>query len=150
MMFPAEICLDANLFVSSLVPEERSYEEALKVLTLAETEGGSLFEPEIVLFEVGTAIHRKRLEGSLTDPLRDDLMELFFRLPLVFQWNPSLMIRASTMARESSSRGISDYCYVALAQKRDIPLLTLDTDLIKKGRKFYKKIYAPSEFLSSL
>jgi predicted nucleic acid-binding protein len=149
-MIPSELCLDANLFVSSMMPKEESHEEALAVLKIVEEKGISLFEPEVVLFEVGSAIHRKRLAGDLTDLQRDDLIDLFFRLPLLFQWQPSLMIRALAMSQEQSSKGISDFCYVAVAQKRDIRLVTLDADLVKKGRKFYRKIQSADEFLRSL
>ena len=148
-MLPSELCLDANVFVSSMIQKEENHAEALKLLQLIEENNLALFEPKVVLFEVGSAIHRKRLLEDLTDGERDDLIDLFFRLPLLFQWQSSLMIRAASLAKEFSSRGISDSCYIALAERRGIPLISFDADLIKRGRRFYRKIYSVSEFLLS-
>lgn len=144
-----EVCLDANVFVSSMVPNECDHEASFSLLKRVERVGIALFEPELVLFEVGSALHRKTMMGDLNEEHRDLLIEQFFRLPLLLQWQPSQTIRASALAKELTFKGISDACYLAVAQKRDIPLVTLDTDLIKKGRKTYRKVYSVGEFLSS-
>ena len=60
------------------------------------------------------------------------------------------MITAATeYAASLSNPKMYDFTYVAVAKERDIPLVTLDQDLITKGRTIYSKIYTPAEFLAS-
>jgi predicted nucleic acid-binding protein len=138
---PAEsLCLDANVFVAALVPSEPSHQVAFELLATIQEEGIPLYEPEVVLFEVGTALHRKTISGELRDSEADGLMNLFFRYPLIFQWESFLVRRASKIAKSLNEKGMADSYYLALAEKRKIPLVTLDRNLIQKGRKLYDKI----------
>ena len=149
-MFPSEICLDANVFVSSLVRKEEHYSDALQTVETVQRRGMAIFEPEIVLFEFGTAIHRKRTTGEIDDEDTDDLIGHFFRLPILFLWEASLMQRASSLAQNLSFKGISDCLYLAVAEKKNIPFVTFDGELLKKGRKIFSKIYSVTEFLASV
>ena len=150
MILSREVCFDANVFVSSLIKKEPHYEDSLQAMTVVQKEEMVLFEPEVVLFEFGTAMHRKKKVGDIDDSDRDHLIELFFKLPLLFLWEPSLMQRASFLAQQLSFRGLSDCLYIAVAERKNIPLVTLDEDLMRRGRKFYKKIYSVAEFLNSI
>lgn len=143
------LCLDANIFVSALDPKENSHREAVELLTYIQKEGIPLYEPEVILFEVGTALHRKTVLKELRDSEADSLMNIFFRYPLIFQWESFLVRRASRIAKILHERGMADSYYLALAEKKKIPLVTLDQELIKKGRNVLPTIYSPAEFLES-
>lgn len=144
------LCLDANVFVSALDPKENSHSEAVKLLRGIQEEGIPLYEPEVILFEVGTALHRKTVLGELSDSEADSLMNLFFRYPLIFQWESFLVRRASRIAKILNEKGMADSYYLALAEKKKIPFVTLDQELIKKGRNILPDIYSPTEFIDSL
>lgn len=147
-MTPREVCLDANIFVASLVPSEPDHSAAFALLQMLQDGEYPVFEPSVVLSEFVSVIHRKIFLGEILPERRDPLIDLFFELPLMIQWQASLMKRGAKMAADLSLRRLNDYLYLATAMNRDIPLVTLDEDLRKKGRKFFDKIYSPEEFLA--
>jgi predicted nucleic acid-binding protein len=149
-MLPPEICLDANIFVAAMLPSEPHHEQAQSLLALLEDQDIPLFEPALVLFEVSSAIHRRRLLGELTDKEADKTADLFFQLPLLLQWQSFLIKQAVQIAVKLSCKRMYDFAYLSLAINRDIPLITLDEDLEKRGGKIYKKIHNPEDFLTSI
>lgn len=146
-MIPAELCVDANILIAAMIPDERHHAQAVEVMRIVEENEVSLFEPEVILFEVGTAAYRKKREGEISESQEERMIELLFRFPLLFQWRDSLMKRVNRLASEMGSRGIGDGCYLAVAERRGIPLVTLDEELIRKGRRIYPKILSPADFL---
>jgi predicted nucleic acid-binding protein len=145
-----KVVVDANVFVASLIKKEKHYEDSLKAMRVIAEKHISLLEPEVVLFEVGTSFHRKRGNEEIDDQDADNLMNLFFRLPLMFVWEPEVMQRASKIARQLSFKGLSDSYYLAIAEQKEVPLITLDEELIRKGKTLWKAIYRPAEFLESV
>jgi predicted nucleic acid-binding protein len=149
MRTPA-LCLDANVFVSALMPHEREHEDALCLLETVQEQGWALFEPAILPSEVVSNIHRKFMEGDISEHQREKAAELFFQLPLLLQWKPALMIQAIRIASELSLRRIYDCTYVAVAMKKRIPLVTLDRELLEKGKAVYPSLHTVEGFLKSV
>ncbi len=149
-MIPSEICLDANVFITAMIPEEDGHEASFKIIQMIQERDIPLFEPAIVLFEVISILHRKVSMGELEKEEGEELADLFFQLPLLLQWQPALMKKAVHFARELGLKKIYDCTYLAVAQAREIPLITLDQEFIKKSRKIFRKIQSAREFMESV
>ena len=147
MMTDRGICVDANVFVAALCPEEKGYAVASKLIRSAVDQDFFFWEPEILLFEVGTALYRKKGNKDLSASEVDGLLNLLFDLPLIFKWEADLMRRSYEIAEKFSERGIADPSYLAVAEKQKIPLITLDEILLKRGKEIFPKIFSPEQFL---
>src|SRR5262249_54361282 len=94
----SQICLDANIFIAAMVPEDEDHDAALEVLKKVLEREFALYEPAVVLFEVVSAFHHKVQLGELTKEEEERLTDLFFQLPLLLQWQPVLMKKAIRIA----------------------------------------------------
>ncbi len=148
-MGPQELCLDANIFLAAWSPEEPFQEVSLKLLRQIERHRIPLFEPAVVLFEITSVIHRKIYLKELNRELGQKMLDLFLELPLLLLWQPKILRLAERMANELSVKRINDCSYLAVASDRDIPLVTLDTQLLKNGQKFLRKVMTPELALKS-
>lgn len=146
-MMTKELCLDANIFVSAVIAVEETHEKALELFETIDRQTIPLYEPAVVVFEFSQSLHRKREEGIVSPRLQDEILDFFFELPLLLQWQSSLIKRALASARNLSFRRTYDCAYLAVAMARDIPLVTEDQELLKKGRKIYRKLYSLDDFL---
>lgn len=148
-MKPPAVCLDANVFLASLMPLEEGHEQALRLMEIVQEQGWAMYEPAILPSEVLSNIHRKYMEGDLSDTQKEEMEDLFFQLPLLLQWKPSLMKKASRMASKLAFKRIYDCTYLAVAVGNKIPLVTFDGELLKKGRSIYSSVLTVGEFLRS-
>lgn len=146
-MIPSEICLDANIFIAAMIKKEEHHEEAFKTLRIATENSSVFFEPFVVLSEVAGFFHRKRMAGELKPEEAEELTDSFFGIPLLLMWKGSMMQRAQKIAEVMASKRLHDSIYLAVAEKRKIPLITLDRELLKKGKKIYGEISTPQKFL---
>lgn len=146
-MIPKELCLDANVFISAMVVVEAAHEKALELFEVIDRHSVPLYEPAVVVFEFSQSLHRKREEGIVSQRLQDEILDFFFELPLLLQWQSSLIKRALASARNLSFRRTYDCAYLAVAMARDIPLVTEDQELLKKGRKIHRQLYSLDDFL---
>lgn len=144
-----ELCLDANIFLAAWSPEEPFQEVSLKLLRQIERHRIPLFEPAVVLFEITSVIHRKIHLKELSRELGQQMLDLFLELPLLLLWQPKILRLAERMATELSVKRINDCAYLAVASDRDIPLVTLDAQLLKNGQKFLRKVMTPELALKS-
>lgn len=142
-----EICLDANILLSAFVDSEGSHAAALEVLDWVEKNSVPLYEPALVVFEFSSVLHRKRLEGLIGQREMEQILDFFFQLPLLLQWQSSLIKKTLQSARHLSLRRAYDCSYLAVAIGRDIPLVTEDQELLKKGRRLHRHIYSLDDFL---
>lgn len=149
-MLPQEICLDANVFVTAMIPEEEGHEAALEVVKTTERQGIPLFEPALVLFEFASALHRKMVSGELYLEEKIKLLDHFLRLPLLLQWQPAVMKETARLAADLGFKTVYDCAYLAVASLRVIPLITMDAEIVKKGRKIFGQIYSPKNFLQQI
>lgn len=146
-MIPQEICLDANVFISAFIPLEANHENSSKLIELVKTKQIILFEPAIVISEVVSAIHRKIMQDELVSDKGEPLIDLFFQLPLLLQWQAGLMKKSARLASDLSLKRIYDCTYLAVAMAREIPFVTLDDEFIKKGRSLYRQIHTVKSFV---
>lgn len=144
-MFGEELCLDANIFIAALSRTEEHHKTCLEILKKVQEEQILLYEPALALYEVVSALHKKTMKGEMTSGETERLFDYLFKLPLLFQWKSDLMKKTREVATKLDSIKIDDSSYLALALLRDIPLVTLDEELRKKGRKIFRKILLPTE-----
>ncbi len=141
-----DLCLDANVFVSAVIPTEATHDVSLRLLKNIVRRNVDLYEPEVVLFEVSHALHRKLTMNEISEKNFEDIMDYFYRLPILLQWREKIMRRASTLARKLSFSGIADCAYLAIAEFQNTTLLTWDDELIRKGKTLYKNIKRVDQF----
>ncbi|MBI2082982.1 MAG: type II toxin-antitoxin system VapC family toxin [Deltaproteobacteria bacterium] len=144
-MFGEELCLDANIFIAALSSSEEHHKICHDVLKKVQEEQVLLYEPGLVLYEVVSALHKKTMKGEMTSEEVEVLIDHLFKLPLLFQWKSNLIKETQQVATKLDSTKVYDSSYLALARVRDIPLITLDEGLRKKGRKIFRKILLPTE-----
>lgn len=141
-----EICLDANIILSCLCPDEDN-PDGKEVIQYVISNGVSAWSPAVLNFEVAAALNKK--EGLKL--IREDhamlILHHFFSLPIFLVWNDELLRNAIKLQKRAGMT-FNDTCYLALAMGRNIPLVTEDQDLLKKGRKIYKEIYSAQAFLA--
>lgn len=149
-MMPQEICLDANVFVAAMLPSEGGHPAALDVLKKVHEFQIPLYEPAVLLFEVASVIHRKKMAGEMRGDEAEEVLDLFYQLPLLLQWQPGILKKGSQLAAQFGLKRIFDCTYLSVAQLRDIPLVTFDEELIKKGKKVFRHLQSVPEFLESI
>lgn len=116
--------VDASVVVELVASESESRREAaLAALPPAER---PWWAPELVHFEVFSAIRRLTQRGDLEPALAETALERVYDVPM--ETSPTAaLISAAWLLRDRCSAG--DAFYAALAQRRDEPLLTTDAGL---------------------
>lgn len=147
-MSSQELCLDANVFVTAATPSESGHEKAFRILSIIQKYQIVLYEPALLVFELGAAIHRKQMAKELTPSEGEQIIDHFFMLPILLQWQSALLQKATRLATTLSLKRSYDCNYLAVALSREIPLITFDTELIRKGRRIHKKIFDPALYLA--
>ncbi|MDO8644187.1 MAG: type II toxin-antitoxin system VapC family toxin [bacterium] len=146
-MMDAELCLDANIFVSAMVPTEQHYSESSELIELIRRKDLVLREPPNLQAEFISVIHRKTQNQEIPENRKNNLFDLFFDLPILIQWRSKVLKDSSDIAKDLNYKLIYDCLYLAVAARYDIPLITHDQELRKRGRSFFRKIYTVSEYL---
>lgn len=140
-----DICIDANVFLACYTSEAHQ-EDCLNFLQRAQARMLNYYEPALVLYEVASTLHRKVVKQELDLEDSKEALEAFFQLPLLFQWQQTLLTRAANLASRLAMDTSYDCTYLAVAEYRNIPLVTLDQELLKKGRRVYSQVFTVSEF----
>lgn len=115
--------IDASVHVADARPQELHHADARALLARVAADDIQVYLPEIVLAEIAAAISRGTGRVDLAQALAGALR----RVPQ-FQFVPvdsTLGDLAAEIAARYQIRGC-DAVYVALAQQRDVPLITLD------------------------
>lgn len=141
-----EVCLDANILVACLTPEPQQA-ACLRLMDYLYTEQIVLMAPALIVFEVSSSLQRKFLGREVTKKTYQQALNLFFELPLFLQWQDHLLKKAAEFARRLHFKNIYDTSYLALACNRGIPLITLDKELLRKGRSVCPDIETVQSFL---
>lgn len=121
--------LDASVFIAAISPVERHYHRAKQLYdTLPDTE--QFLVPGIFRVEVVAGLARR---GEPVDVL--DTVDAIIRGPRFYACplDDELIERAVRVARVAHLRAY-DAVYVALALALDAPILTLDGEVIARGR----------------
>lgn len=131
--------VDANVWVSMFLEDEPRSQESYHFIR-----GVSfVFVPELVLPEVAGAIGRQRLP---TRGLEAMSTLLSFADVAFFPVDRALAHASALLAATLGLRG-ADAVYVALAEARQVPLVTWDSDLLKRAAPAVT-VLTPAQVLS--
>jgi predicted nucleic acid-binding protein len=119
------VVTDASLWVARLVPQDAFHSLVRTWMDARRAAGEQLLAPSLLLAEVAGAISRRTGDPALARQAISLLAELP-GLRLVAM-DEALMDEASSLAAELGLRG-ADATYVAVANRLNLPLATLDAD----------------------
>jgi predicted nucleic acid-binding protein len=127
---PLTCVLDASVGIKLFVSEDHSEDvQGLLDLSLADPDS-SLLVPDLFFVECANVLRKKvRLKELPEDLARDSLSDLA-KMRLVSTVTRELVNRAWQISCRYSITAY-DACYVALAEARDLPLLTADNRLVQ-------------------
>jgi predicted nucleic acid-binding protein len=114
--------LDASVLAEYLAGGEHAAEARRRILEHA----GRLWAPHLIDAEVGHVLRRGMLAGELSQGVARGALDALVDIPLRRAPHSSLLHRAWSL-RENVS--FYDGLYIALAERLDLPLLTLDARL---------------------
>ncbi len=129
-----DVVLDCSVALAWGLPDEGS---AQADRLLGRTARGALFwVPALWWHEVANALLTARRRQRLSEPDRVRLVELYGSLPIQTDApvGPELVRRLHALAEEQTLSAY-DAAYLELAQRRDIPLATLDAGLRAAARR---------------
>lgn len=145
---PQDVCLDANVFVSALLPEPL-HDRALSLVDRLQAAGLVFFEPGLVIFEVISVLYRKRVLGEIKAERLEQATGLFAQFPLLIEWQPGVLVATSKWAERLKMRNAYDASYLAVAETRGVPFVTFDQELIHKAKPYYRHVWSVESFLHS-
>ncbi len=124
--------LDSSLTVAWFVPDERKTK--IQVLLDRAGEDGAVV-PDFWRLEVGNALLLATRRSRLTAAQRTEALEQLSFLPITVDFETSLHAWGATLQMaERFHLTLYDACYLELAQRRALPLATLDHALASAGR----------------
>ena len=118
------VVVDANVFISLLVPTDVHHQRCADWLRARLADGESLVAPSILLAEVGGAISRRTSDANGRNALATLRRVRTLRLVPI---DAKLAVLAADLAVDHGLRG-ADALYAAVATSLEIPLVTLDQD----------------------
>lgn len=124
------ICLDSSVIVSALRKQEVDHEISKDILRKVKDGEYIAIEPYIVLVEITAAIRRRTGSPELADRVKNDLLNIdninFMGLGY------ERASHAADIAMKVGVRGM-DAIVIQIAKEFDIPLITLDKEMIEKA-----------------
>jgi predicted nucleic acid-binding protein len=114
--------VDASVLVEYLADGEHARQARRQILLSA----GALWAPHVIDAEVGHVLRRGTLAGELSAREAKAALDALADVPLLRAHHRSLLSRAWSLRANVS---FYDGLYVALAERLDLPLLTLDARL---------------------
>lgn len=139
-----EVCLDNNIIVTYLSPDETCVAVNELVMSILKTKK-MIRVPALINYEFANAIGRKTRNQLLTEIQKNTALDEFFELPILLMWNQATMKRTL----EFTHRGFAplyDAAYLAVAMERGIPLITQDKEFLKKAKKEYPAVFTPEQW----
>ena len=125
------ICLDSSVIVTALRKQEKSHLAAKDVLRKVKDGRHIAIEPYTVLIEVTAALKRRTGSKELALRVRNDLLAIntisFMGL------DAESAADAAEIAAEIGVRGM-DAIVIQVAKEFDIPLVTLDQEMLEKAK----------------
>lgn len=127
------ICLDSSVIVAALRKQEVHYEDAKNLLEQVKDGNHIAIEPYIVLIEVVAAIKRRTGSTKLAKRVKNDFLAID---TINFTDLESTRANdASEIALNLGVRGM-DAIVIQTAKEFNIPLITLDKEMIEKAKSF--------------
>ena len=140
------LCVDANILISCLSSDEQNAENDILLKALIDKQVMG-WAPAHLVSEVTHVLARKKGAGLIDSFSCEEAVRILFLLPLILVWNEELMLK-SLIVQEQGIKAIYDASYVALALQKQIPLITADQEILKKGKKVYPAIFTLREWLA--
>lgn len=139
-----QLCLDANIFLSFLSPDEtnKTIDQLFRKITMEES---VIWGPALVNFEVAGVINRKVKMKLIKSEHQTEAIQLFCRLPLVLLFNEELMTKTMEL-QKNGIKSVYDASYLATAIIKSVPLITCDEELLQKGKKLYPAVFTPEQW----
>ena len=135
--FPSKVVIDASVVLALLLPDERNKPKAVSFLQQYEQGGVNLISTQLLNFEVlngiRTAVLRKRIKSETAKKLVNSFLGLEIKKEEI---NFSRAFEYSL----DFSISVYDASYLALAKKKDCPLVTSDKKLFQKTKRKFKDI----------
>lgn len=132
---PSKAVLDASILIQTLIQEEYT-DTALKLVGTLK----AIYAPSLILYEIGNALVILTRKELIT---KEDAIRKFKFLSAI----PTLNIQDIELTKAMDiamklKTTLYDASYLALALETDIPLITADEQLYKKGKTIAKVIHA--------
>jgi predicted nucleic acid-binding protein len=127
-----DICVDASLIVSLLIPERYS-NPATRLWETWIKKDHRIIAPSLLGYEVTSAIYRKVYRGLIASEDGQAALAHFLDLNIELVYNPDLHLAASLLARQFNRPNPYDAHYLALSNYRNCQLWTAD-------EKFYNTV----------
>lgn len=143
------ICLDANIFIAGLShePQGETSRQLLDRLLIDQT---VMIEPGLVSFEVASVLRRKVVMNEMSEDHMKRALNYFLEFPIYMEWQNSLLFDACDAAVHLRQKNVYDPSYLAVAKMRYIPLVTLNAELLVRGKNYYQRIWSVEGYLSVL
>lgn len=126
-----DICLDSSVIVTALRKQEKKHLKAKELLTKVKDGSYIAIEPYTVLIEVTAALKRRTGSKEIALRVRDDLLAIntINFMELGFE----SAAEAAEIASEIGVKGM-DAVVIQVAKEFNIPLITLDQEMLEKAR----------------
>lgn len=127
------ICLDSSVIVAALRKQEVHYEAAKNLLEKVKDGNHIAIEPYIVLIEVVAAIKRRTGSTELAKRVKNDFLAID-----TINFTDLESTRASDASEIAMNLGVRgmDAIIIQTAKEFNIPLITLDKEMIEKAKSF--------------
>lgn len=128
-----QICLDSSVIVAALRKQEVHHNAAIDILEKVKNGEYIAIEPQIVLVEVAAAIKRRTGSTELANRVMDDLLAID-----TIHFTDLESRRAGDATEIAINIGVRgmDAIVIQIAKEFNIPLITLDMEMIEKSRLF--------------
>jgi len=137
------ICLDASFIVGLVTHPQRAF--LRERLTQWQAEHLRPMAPALVLYEVANAAFQYQRRGYWNAAAVDDLLEMTLGLPLDLVEDAELHREAIAMARRLSLPATYDAHYLALAERLDCNLWTLDAKLVRRCQGHFDRAHLATD-----
>jgi predicted nucleic acid-binding protein len=127
--------LDASVFIAAISPAERHHTRARRLFE-SHPDTEPYLVPDLFRVEVIAALSRRGERNELLDAVDAIVQGPRFHAAAL---DDELLRRAVDVARSARLRAY-DAVYVALALKRDQPILTLDSDVVERATTCFERL----------
>jgi predicted nucleic acid-binding protein len=129
------LTLDSSVIIAAFRKQEGKHSECRSLVERVKDGEFMALEPYTVLVEVVAAVRRRTGDSDLASRVRNDLQDIE---TLNFLELTSIRARlASEIAEEIGVRGM-DAIVIQVAREFNIPLISLDVDMIDRARPLVK------------
>ena len=139
------ICLDTNIFIAFFC-NEPGHKQANTLFSKLLEDHYRILMPALVNFEIANVLAKKEKMGLLTEQDSKQSLQKFATFPILLVWQTEYLEQAMELQRKNLAT-VFDASYLATAKANQIPLITEDQEMIRRGKKIHPAIYTTREWL---